>query len=44
MIVGFIVGLLVIGAFLIGLGAVITKVMNSIDEEEKEDEDEGLGY
>ena len=40
MIVGFIVGLSVIGAFLIGLGAVITKVMNSIDMEEGEDDED----
>ena len=40
MIWGFIIGLSVIGAFLIGLGAVINKVMNSVDiEEENEDED-----
>lgn len=38
MIVGFIVGLLIIGAFLIGLGAVITKVMNSIDEEDGDED------
>lgn len=38
MIVGFIVGLSVIGAFLIGLGAVINKVINSIDEEDGDED------
>lgn len=38
MIWGFIIGLSVIGAFLIGLGAIINKVMNSIDEEDGDED------
>ena len=37
MIWGLVVGFLVIGAFLIGLGSVITKVLNAIDEEDKDE-------
>ena len=38
MIWGLIVGFLVIGAFLIGLGSIITKVLNTIDEEERNED------